>query len=120
MNACDFSAFSKFDVGACLHQLAFGWVPDWFWLVLPWWPWVVIIGGLGMAYRFAGWPGVVAFATGIGFIFGRQSVKHSDPVEHVDGKDAAPPVRKPKKSKDPVTRKSRETVSDWFKRMTGE
>lgn len=34
--------------------------------------------------------------------------------EHVDGKDADLPVRKRAKSKE------RETVSDWFKRATGQ
>lgn len=119
-NACDFSVWERFNLGGCVNSVLFGWVPDWFWVILPYWPWIVVIGGAGMAYRFAGWPGVAAFAGGVGFIFGRQSVKQPDPIEHVDGKDAEPTVRKPKLRKEPTTRKSRETVSDWFKRVTGD
>lgn len=120
MNACDFSVWEKFNLGACVNSVLFGWVPEWFWLVLPYWPWVVIIGGAGMAYRFAGWPGVAAFAGGVGFVAGRKSVKQPEPIEHVAGKDADPPVRKPKPRKEPVTRKPRETVADWFNRLTGQ
>lgn len=93
MAACDFSAFEKFDVGGCLHSLAFGWVPDWVWPLLPYWPVIVVIGGAGMAYRFAGWPGVAAFFGGVGFVLGRNSASKPEPP-------AAPtPVAKPKKRK---------------------
>lgn len=84
------------DIGACLHGLAFGWVPDWVWALLPYWPWVVVIGGVGMAYRFAGWPGVAAFFGGVGFIAGRMSVKHvstDEQYQHPDPK-APKPVRR--------------------------
>lgn len=57
-------------------------------------------------------PGLVAFAGLVGFILGRRSVEPDH--EHVAGKDAAPPVRKRVKGKE------RETVSDWFKRATGQ
>lgn len=80
MAACDFSAFEKFDVGACLHSIAFGWVPDWAWALLPYWPWIVIVSGAGMAYRFGGWLGVTAFFGGVGFIAGRKSVEVKPPI----------------------------------------
>lgn len=104
MNACEFSAFEKFDLGACVGSVAFGWVPDWLWPLLPYWPWVVVIGGAGMAYRFAGWPGVAAFFGGVGFIAGRASVKHVTTEEQYD----APPAPKPKKK--------RPTIFDWSRK----
>lgn len=39
---------------------------------VPWWAWVaLILVVLGVAWRFAGIPGLVAAAGAIGFIFGR-------------------------------------------------
>lgn len=100
MSKCEFSAFDKFDLAGCAHSLAFGWIPDWVWMIAPYWPWVVIVGGAGMAYRHAGWPGVAAFAGGVGFIAGRKSVKApKDQHEHVTGHDAAPPISAPKKKR---------------------
>ena len=46
--------------------------------------------------------------------------RDTDVHEGGDGKDFAPSVRKPKPGKESVTRKPRETVSDWFKRATGQ
>lgn len=92
MNACSLS-LSGMDVGACLAQLFSGFVPDWLAPLLPYWPWFLGIAVLGAAYRLAGVPGLAAAAGAIGYILGRRSVEQH---EHVDGKDAAPPV-KPKK-----------------------
>lgn len=94
MNACSFSAFDKFDIGACLHSLAFGWVPEWVWPWLPYWPWAAVLVGAGVAWRFAGMPGLVAFAGLVGFILGRRSVAPDVHEQLVGGKDAAPPVPK--------------------------
>lgn len=99
MSGCELGLGKTFDLGQCVGSTLFGWVPDWAWSLLPYWPWLVVIGGAGMAYRFAGWPGVAAFFGGVGFVLGRRSVKPDDPHEQVSGKDAAPPVTKPKKPK---------------------
>ena len=108
MNACDFAVFEKFDLAACLHSIAFGWVPDWIWALLPYWPWIVVIGGAGMAYKFAGWPGVAVFFGGAGFIAGRKSVEPADDFRgDVAGPDAEPP---------PAPRKRRKTIFDVLKR----
>jgi hypothetical protein len=104
---CDFSVFQKFDLGACVGSIAFGWVPDWFWLLLPYWPWVVVIGGAGMAYRFAGWPGVAAFVGGVGFIAGRRSVKRVTTEEQYGS-------REPVGVKPP--RKRRPTIFDGLRK----
>lgn len=93
----------RFDLGECV----FGWVPDWVWTVIEWWPW--ILGGiaalavLGVLYRIKvtfGWPGLATvLGLGIfagGYVLGRRS---ADPIENVDeeSSDAAPPVaRKPR------------------------
>lgn len=85
-------------LGGIGHALT-GWVPDWFWPLLPYWPWAVVLLALGIAYRFAGWPGVTAVAGAIGFIFGRMTARKPEPDahEHVPaGPDAAPPVGKPR------------------------
>ena len=98
MKACEIGF--GMNIGECLHamqQAALGWVPEWLWALLPYWPWLVVIGGAGMAYRFAGWPGVAAFFGGVGFIAGRRSVEKSQHHEHVTGVDANPPVAKPVK-----------------------
>lgn len=112
MSACEFSVLDKFDLGACAWSVAFGWIPDWVWPWLPYWPWAAVLIGGGIAWRLAGMPGLVAFAGLVGFILGRRSVEPTH--EHVDGTDADPPVRKRAKSKE------RETVSDWFRRSTGQ
>lgn len=105
MSACEFSAFEKFDLGACAGSIAFGWVPDWLWPLLPYWPWVVVIGGAGMAYRFAGWPGVAAFFGGVGFVAGRASAK-----KPVETDDIFPDPDQPK------PRKKRPTIFDGLRK----
>lgn len=97
MSACEFSAFDKFDIGACAGSLLTGWIPEWVWPWLPYWPWAAVLIGAGVAWRFAGMPGLVAFAGLVGFIFGRRSVDIGH--EHVEGKDAVLPPAKPKKRK---------------------
>lgn len=81
------------DVGACIAS----WVPDWLAPLLPFWPLAAVILALGVAYRVAGLPGITAAAAAIGYILGRRSVK-DEAHEHVAGKDAAPPVKKKRKS----------------------
>lgn len=103
----------------------------WFWL-LPWWVhwgllaclflalWGVAARLWAIAKAFGGWQAataaVGAAALILAAIFLRTKPK-PDPVD--DDPDFAPPVprRKPKVKPAP---KHRETVSDWFKRMTGQ
>ena len=99
MSGCELGLGKTFDLGQCVGSTLFGWVPDWFWPIAPYLPLIVAISGAGVAYRVGGWPGVVAYAGGLGFLLGRRSVKPDDPHEQVSGKDAAPPVPRVKTKK---------------------
>lgn len=81
---------------------------------VPWWAWVALaLVAIGLAWRLAGWPGVVALAF-VGGYFARDLMRAwrvvrapHEPVEHVDGPDAEPaPKRQPKK---------RKTLEDLFR-----
>lgn len=96
MNACEFSITRGIDLGLCLKSTVLGWLPDWAWALLPYWPWLIVIGGLGFVYRVAGWPGVGAFLFGLGFLAGRRSVGH-EPIEtELPPRDREPAPKKPK------------------------
>ena len=93
------------------------WIPDWAWPLLPWWPVLVIVGGAGMAYRFAGWPGVVAFFTGVGFIAGRKSVKVPEPVVPQNGgvsTSKPAPIPVPRKRPTTPQKPESKTLKDLF------
>lgn len=107
MNRC---GLLSFDLGACVGSWFTGWVPDWVWALLPYWPWLAIIAGAGIAYAIARWPGVVAFATAVGFIFGRRSVTSEHPTP-----TPVKPVQHPA-----VPVKRRKTLADLFKRKSDE
>lgn len=102
MSACEFTLTKGIDVLGCIASVTTGWVPDWLVPLLPYWPWLAVAVGAGVAWRFAGIPGLTAFAAAVGFILGRRSVDHH---EHVSGLDAAPP---------PVVKK-RPTIFDGFR-----
>lgn len=74
MTGCEIGIGKSFDLGVCAHSLAVSWLPDWVWPLLPFWPVLGILIALGLAYRFAGLPGLTAVAGAIGFILGRRSV----------------------------------------------
>jgi len=95
MNACGLNF--GMDVGACISSMVTGWLPDWLVPLIPYWPWAAVILVLGVAYRIAGLPGITAAAAAIGYILGRRSVKE-EAHEHVSGHDAAPPVKKKRKT----------------------
>ena len=95
MNPCGLNF--GMDIGACISSMATGWLPDWLVPLLPYWPWFAVILVLGVAYRIAGLPGITAAAAAIGYILGRRSVKE-EAHEHVSGHDAAPPVKKKRKT----------------------
>jgi hypothetical protein len=107
---------------------------EWAWNGLPWYVhWGVIgfigftsLGGILSLYNFirsfAGkWsiPAMASLVIPLGlWLFSLLQPKKRVTTEQQY--DMPVPVRKPKKSKEPVTRKPRETVSDWFKRVTGQ
>lgn len=98
---------------ASAGAIAFGWVPDWVWPLLPYWPWAVIIVGAGIAWRFAGTPGLTIFAGVVGFIAGRRS-RDDDFVGDVTGHDAAPSPPTPRRKQSVP---ARQTIVDAIKRM---
>lgn len=89
MSACDISL--SFSFAACAAGL---W--DWLMAFIPGgFPSLTFLVGLTMGALLG--PKALALAlVVIGFLFGRRSVETH---EHVDGKDAAPPVRKAPKGK---------------------
>ena len=108
--SCLFDPFGCFADG--LASLAFGWVPDWVWPLLPYWPWAVVIVGAGIAWKVAGTPGLVTFAAAVGFIFGRRS-RDDDYVGDVTGHDAAPSPSTPRRRQSVPKRK---TLQDLLRR----
>lgn len=75
---------------------------------VPWWGWVLAaLVLIGVVWKFAGWPGLIALAAGAGFILGRRTA--DEPIENVlDGKDAFVPRPKPKVT----VKKKRRTIFD--------
>lgn len=63
-------------------------LPDWLVPLLPYWPWLAVVAGAGLAWRFAGAPGLAAFAAAVGFILGRRSVTTEEQYPHQDEKPA--------------------------------
>jgi len=84
-----------FDLGQCAWGIASGWA-----VMIPWWGWA--LAGLilvGVVWMFAGWPGLLALAAGVGFIFGRRSVSERDDI----WPDTDPrPERMPKKRRETI------------------
>lgn len=109
MNGC---TLTSFDLGACATSTLLGWVPQWFWDLLPYWPWLVygiialvVLTALYRVYLIFGMPGVVAIfgtATFIaGFVLGKRSVVRAapnaagQPTVKFPGKAAPVVVQKP-------------------------
>ena len=84
-----------FDLGGCIWGMATGWMA-----IVPWWAWLALaVAGVGVVWKFAGWPGLIALAGVAGFIFGRTSKEDRDEIwPHPDDK----PVRKAPKRKRPT------------------
>lgn len=80
MRACGLIGF---DLGGCIGGIVTGWAG-----MIPWWGWVVIaLLVVGMVWKFAGWPGLLTLAAGVGFIFGRRSATERDDIwPHPDPK----------------------------------
>ena len=65
---------------------------------VPWWVWgLVILAVFGLAWRLAGWPGVVAAAAGLGYLFGRNPRMLNPKAPE---KQAPPPKKKHKTLQD--------------------
>jgi hypothetical protein len=97
-----------FDPGGCI---AAGWTH--LLASVPWWAWVAIaLVAVGVVWRFAGWPGLIALAFAAGY-FARDiarayRVVKQEPIENVDGPDAEPSPKRPAKPK-------RKTLQDLFR-----
>ena len=97
MTGCEIGIGKSFDVPLCLHSMAVAWLPEWIWPLLPYWPVIGILLALGLAYRFAGLPGLTAAAGAIGFILGRRSVD-TEPDYGLPAKDVEPAPKKKRKT----------------------
>jgi hypothetical protein len=91
MNAC---SLLRFDLGSCLGGMLFWWVP-----LVPWWAWLLVaLIVVGIVWKVAGWPGLIALAAGAGFFLGRRSVTDDDIWPNTDPKPQKLPkakVRRP-------------------------
>lgn len=102
-------------IDSLFEKLAsFSVVPDWFWDLLAWWPYIigffgisVALGALYNVYRVGGWPGVVAAVGALGLIVGYIFGKRSD-----DKPIPPPPALPTKKKKPTVKRKTNPTLFD--------
>ena len=101
------TACALIDIPCHLQNVLFGWIA-----FVPWWAWA--LAGLtlvGIVWKLAGWPGLIALAAGAGFALGRRS---ADDHEHVQGEDAAPsPFRPGKVRKVPPGKRVR-TIFDML------
>ena len=90
------------DPGSCIASAWYGLLA-----AVPWWAWVAgALLAIGIVWKIAGWPGLIALAFGIGYfardIMAAYRVVRAEPRhENVDGDDAEPPARpnKPKKKR---------------------
>lgn len=90
---CSIGFGQNFDLGLCITSTLIDMTPDWLVPLLPYWPVGVIVVGTGLAYRFAGAPGLAAFAAAVGFILGRRSAVKSEDQYNPE----PPPPSKPKR-----------------------
>ena len=97
-----------FDPGSCIVSAWYS-----FLAAVPWWAWAITALVLvGVVWKFAGWPGLIALAFGVGYfardIMSAYRVVRTEPIENVDGPDAEPAPKRPTKPK-------RRTLEDIFK-----
>ena len=68
MNAC---GLVSFDLAACVGGIVSGWF-----LGLPGWAWIAgALLVIGLVWRLAGWPGLVALGGVVGYALGRRDKK---------------------------------------------
>lgn len=82
---------------------------SWFWglvSLVPWWGWIIALIVLaGVLWRVAGWPGLVALGTVVGFLLGRRP----GPVDDDDIYESGEPRRK----KPPAKRRYNPDTNTW-------
>lgn len=105
------TACSLLDVPCHIQGLLFGWVA-----LVPWWGWA--LAGLvlvGIVWKLARWPGIIALAAGAGFILGRRSkpVETDDIWPHPDKRPT------PSKTDTMKGKLKGETAAQWYDRMNG-
>lgn len=80
-----------FDLGGCLGGLLFWWVP-----LVPSWGWLLAaLVVVGVVWKLAGWPGLLALAAAAGFFLGRRSANEPDDIwPHPDDPKPLPKRKK--------------------------
>lgn len=97
-----------------IQHFLLGWVPDWLWALAPYW-WVPAgLLVIGVVWKFAGWPGLLALSGTVGVALGwklRGDVDASEhfPNGHPDPKPVAKAAPKPAPKPKP------KTLADLFK-----
>lgn len=90
-----------FDLGACAWGIVSGWAG-----MVPWWVWALVaLVVIGIVWKVAGWPGLLALAAGVGFILGRRSAREA-PDEIWPDPDPKPVRVKPRRT-------LRDVFADW-------
>lgn len=95
-----------FDIPCHAQNLLFGWVA-----LVPWWGWA--IAGLvvvGIVWKIAGWPGLLALAGAAGYVLGRGDSSKEDDIWPDPDKPA------PRRSQKAPPGKRVRTIFDMFKR----
>lgn len=95
MNGCAIGIGQNFDLGLCVRSTVLSWLPEWAWQLAPYWPVLAAIIAIGVAWRFAGVPGIAAVSAIIGFILGRRSTDDGRNPE-IPAKDQIVPPRRRK------------------------
>jgi len=82
----------------------------WQWVASIEWYWWALLGAVfvGIVWKLAGWPGLLALAAGAGFLLGRRQPTHEDDI----WPDPDKPVRR--SSQKPPKRKTVRTVQWWL------
>lgn len=80
------------DIANGFANVFLGWVPQWLWDVIEWWPWIigavgviVAVGTLYRIYRVGGWPALVAavgaLGVAVGYVLGSRTKDTPEPIK---------------------------------------
>lgn len=94
-----------------------GWLAQFHAFMWPWGYLVAAIVALGAAYRLAGWPGVLALATGGAYLLGRWGRKPEAEPTRGDFAPTPKPVRGPKRDTPP--KPTGKTLADRIREKWG-